>query len=68
MSETQLAALIDAVNVARNQTITALPALKAILVERGHAATDVEAAIKQWADYEAEKHRRSGHARPDPSD
>ena len=68
MSETQLAALIDAVNVARNQTITALPALKAILVERGHAATDVEAAIKQWADYEAEKHRRSGRARPDPSD
>jgi len=68
MSEAQFAALVDAVNVARNQTITALPALKDILIERGHTVDDVEAAIKHWADYEAEKHRRSGQARPDPSD
>lgn len=68
MSDAQFAALVDAINVARNQTITALPALKDILVERGHTEGDVEAAIKQWADYEAEKYRRSGQARPDPSD
>ena len=50
-------ALRDAVNLARAYQIGTVDRLKKLLIDHGHAATDVDSAVKFWANYEAKKRR-----------
>lgn len=58
-TEQQLIILMHAVNLARNESISRLDALRSRLGQQGYDPVDVDAAITAWADYEAQKASRS---------
>ena len=49
MTEEVYAALQDAVRLARVEQVKSAWRLRVMLLERGHAAPDVESAFKAWA-------------------
>lgn len=55
MTEQVMCALKAAVNVARNHNISHLKALREILIDDGHDPSDVEEALRMWANYEQAK-------------